>query len=226
MAITESIVERISDEERLSAEETAKEINELLDAIKNDEIDLARNFARLGTTLIKIRAKKFWLLWGFSNFSQYIESIRERVGKGRTQLYSCVSVAEKLLPFVTETELSEIGITKSGELARAVRNGSPITKELIAHARDPKTTIESLRAELFENKVNPSEPRGIYFDFGGAYLSSDEKAEIMRAFDVACRVDPVIDQALPEHARRKEVFLRWAREFLATYEALVNKGEA
>lgn len=222
----ESVIERVSDEEKKAAAEVAAEINVLLDTIHGDEVALARNFAKLGTALIKVRANKYWLLWEHKTFGDYIESIRERVGKGRTQIYAVIGVAEKLLPMVSEEDLADMGITKATELKRALSSGQAVTKELVAHARDPKTTIESLRAELFENKVNPTEPRGIYFDFGGAYLSSDEKAEITRAFDVACRVDPVIDQALPEHARRKEVFLRWAREFLATYEALTERGEA
>ena len=110
-------------------------------------------------------------------------------------------------------------------MARAVKNGSAITKELIAHARDPEVTIEELRAELFTNKNGEAEPKGIYFDVGGFFLIPGEKEEWNRAFSVAERVDPVIDQSLPEWVRKKEVLFRWLREFLAEYEARVERGE-
>lgn len=211
------------DEEAMAA---AKQIDRLLDEIKSGELSLATNYAKLGSQLLRVRSKKYWLSLGFRSFGKYVESVKERISLGRTQLYMFISVAEKLLPSVTEEDLNKMGITKALELQRVVvQTGRGPSKELVDHALDPDTTREKLRGAVFQSLNQPADEPATYFDFGGCYLTAGEREEIKRGFDVAERVDPAIPIEWPEHTRKKEVMLRFAREFLATYEQLVERGE-
>src|SRR5205807_8005498 len=94
------------------AELVQADIEDCLYYIEESERGLTRNYAELGANLLQVRSKRFWLLWGFPSFSKYIESIKDQIQKGRTQLYHCIAIAEKLLPAVSQEELRDMGITK------------------------------------------------------------------------------------------------------------------
>jgi hypothetical protein len=212
--------------DREEAKQAAKEIDELLDEIKSGELCLATNYAKLGNQLLKIRSKKHWIALGFRSFGSYIESIKERIDKGRTQLYMFISVAEKLLPSIAEEDLNRMGISKALELQRIVaQTGMKPPQDLIERALNPVTTREQLRGEVFKHLHCPEDEQGTYWDLGGFYVTPEERKEINRGFDIAARVDPVVPLDWPEHARKKEIMQRLIREFLSTYEQLVERGE-
>jgi len=214
--------------EKQAASKLNKEVIGLLDEIKKQEGGLATNFAKLGVLLTQVRGKKYWLLWGYKSFGEYIESIREQVDKGRTQLYGCISIAEKLLPVVGEESLSQMGISKALELKKAMQlTGKKPSAELVIKAKDADVKVAELKASIAnEYHIKDSSEKGNWWDFGGFYLTNDEKQEITDAMNVARKTDPVIYQELPEHMQRKEILLRFAREYLSTYGALAAKGEA
>lgn len=202
-------------------------VDSLLIQIHSSESILRRDFAQLGTLLLRIRTKKYWQEWGFQSFGAYIDSIETKISKGRTQLYGYISVADKLLPFISGEDLSNIGIAKATLLAQHVgKTGKAPSDSAISLAQNPLITADELKATLFSSENPESGQLGKYWDWGGSYVTVDERLEIERAFDCAKKVDPIIPNNWPEHIQRKEIMLRLSREFLATYEALVEKGIA
>jgi hypothetical protein len=223
---------RWNDDDARLAYSTSQQIDETLTEINKHEHDLAYNWVRLGELLLRVRAKQFWLLWTsaagqkFRSFSDYIQSLHDRVHKGRTQLYHCVGVAEKLLPFMDARQLEAMGISKATVLKEAVaQTGRRPSEEIIAKAVDPEVGIQELEAAVFEEQhVKPAEKLR-YWKLGGFYATPDEKKEIEHAFDIARRTDPVIPKSQPEWAQLKEIMLRFSREYLAEWEQQVMQGE-
>jgi hypothetical protein len=214
-------------QEKEAAQKVTEQIDFILNSIKMNEMSLATGYANLGTQLLKIRTEKYWIVLGYKSFGAYIETIKERIDRGRTQIYQFIGVAECLLPSINESQLGQMGISKALELKRIVsEKGCKPPQVLIDSAINPHTTREELRKQVFGYLHKQEEPQGIYFDLGGIYLSAGEREEIKRAFDVAARVDPVIPIEWQDHQRKKEIMLRLAREFLGTWEELVNRGEA
>jgi hypothetical protein len=213
--------------DREEAKKVTEQIDSILASIQTNEMSLATGYANLGMQLLKIRTEKYWIALGYRSFGAYIETIKERIDRGRTQIYQFISVAERLLPSINESQLGQIGISKALELKRFVEEtGTKPPQNLIDCAMDPRITRELLKAQVFRNLHKQDDPQGIYFDLGGVYLTADEREEIKRAFDVAARVDPVIPVDWQDHQRKKEIVLRLAREFLGTWEELVQRGEA
>jgi hypothetical protein len=208
-----------------NAQQVAGQIDLLLDSIHTGELVLATGYVKLGAALLTVRENKYWVALGFKNFGEYIASVKDKIHTGRTQLYLYVATVEKLLPSISETDLTEIGITKALELKRVVsQTGEQPPQELIDLALDPKTTQAVLKGEVYKHLNLTPEDKGIYFDFG-FYVTEEEKTEIERGLDVAARVDPPVGNDWQENARKKEIMLRLVREFLATWEAQVTQEE-
>lgn len=212
-------------EDEADAKQAEAAVAEILTKIKEEEHSLASNYARLGNVLYHIRQKKYWIMWGHQSWGSYIKSVEEKFNRGRTQLFQWVSIAENLLPMMTEEDLVEIGVSKAIEIKRVViETGRRPSASLITQAKDPEVGVNEIRAAVFQEIHGAPPDKGVYLDLGGFYVSPDERAEILRAIDVAKRTDPVIQHDIPEPTQRKEVFLRFAREYLGTYEAVVEGG--
>ena len=200
------------------AERYRREIDELIRQICTSEANLSRDFVKLGTHLLTVREQKYWLLWEFKSFGAYLSGIQTQIGKARAQLYQSISVVEKLLPEVTEGELAQMGISKAIALRKAIDPSGHILPELVRLAVDPKTTIEELRGAIYKECNLVPEEDGSWLDLGGIFVTAAEREELKRAQDVACRTDPIIPKDIPDHVRRKEIWMRMAQEYLATYE--------
>jgi len=203
-------------------------IDSVLETIAESHKSLSSNCIALGSLLKKVRDKQYWRLYNHPTFGSYIDSVMEKTGRGRTQIYAYISTVEKLGKYVPEEKLLEMGISKASELAKLMgKTGAPPTPELVATASDESVTLAELKASIFETtNIKDDFEKGTYYDFGGAYLTAGEKDEFDRAFETACQIDPVISKEFSDTARKKEVLLRWVREFLATYESLAAKGMA
>lgn len=226
--IESKLLEKAADDllgiDSLTAAQLKERVDKLLKSIGDNEWELGKRFVQLGNALLKVRQTKAWENWGFESFGGYIDSIRSLIDKGRTQLYATISVAEKLLPVVGEAKLEQMGITKAAELKKAVVDGKVPSDDLINKALDPKTGVKELRAGVFKETKQPENEKGVYHDWGGAYLTPEEKTEFDRAFAVAEK-ELELKPDIPNHIRTKEVFLAFAREFLSTYEKPVNDAE-
>jgi hypothetical protein len=216
MTIEAVIEQPFTTKEEQAATKLKAEIDTLLGSIAALERSLSQDWVKLGHYLHEVRERKFWILFGYKSFGSYIMEIGEKVGKGRSRLYQSVGIVEKL-PGVTDSELTEIGISKASELCKLTAAGKSVPQELIAKAKRPETTIDQVREDVFNTLHSTPEAKGRYYDLGGFYCSAEEKAEIDLGFQAALRVDPAVPQELPEWAQRKEALTRMVREFLATY---------
>jgi hypothetical protein len=193
------------------------------------EASLERGYARLGGLLAAFKSCEGWRgLNGadgqpYPNFDAFMLELRERYNRGRTQLYQFCSVAEKLLPMISADTLDEMGISKATEIKRAIGGvpGRAVTPEILEAARNPKVTIKQLRAILADAfNITDERPAGQWFDFGGAYLTPDERKAFVDAVKVTTAILGLKND-VPDHIQRKEIFLAWAAEFEGTHAAEV-----
>lgn len=224
-----------------SAEKIKQEVDSLLTQISGHELRLASSYARLGGLLRAVKVNQFWGSYGFDRFSSYLESVREKIDRRRSQLYAILSVAETLLPHLTEEQLETIGITKAHELRRLVNEGGNLSAyvevdpellpqlgmdqlfsqkgeavnltavRLMDFAANPKTTAIKLRAAV-NNILHVKEgPQGNWLDLGGFYALPDEKKEIEAFWELGRRVLQIGAEE-SEHEAKKQVMLAAARE--------------
>lgn len=200
-------------EEERRADELKAEIKLSLSIINQAHKTAESSFAQVGAYLLEVRNKKFWLLWDFQTFGDFIESLEF---KGRTQLYNTISVAEKLLPHSSIQDVTEMGISKANVLAKS---GTKPSDDILEKAKNPDVTISELKAAVFEanNQQPDGQEKGTYRDLGGFYATNDEWAEIQQAFNYAEQIDPAIRNEVPAFIRMKEILLRMSREFIAQY---------
>jgi hypothetical protein len=223
-------IDPFTESDKLDADEVSKEMEMTVDAIRTGEVKLATSYARLGSLLMKVKERRHWLTWGFESFGKYIDDLRGKIGRQRSQLYNIVSVAERLLPSISESNLEKIGITRANQLnyfaKHSGRNPAVVVwqsdtqepkRTLLEVALDPTCSVEILHVAVLEELHQKGETLGTWFDIGGFYVEADERKEINQAIELAKRVEPMIDRALPDHFQRKEVVLRWVREFVGTY---------
>lgn len=213
----EGEIDPFTEADQLEADTLSRDMDKTLEAIKGGELRLATSYAHLGSLLLKIQSRKHWITWGYESWGKYIDYVRERLGRSRAQVYNVLSVAERLLPSISEVHLEQMGISKAQELARFVKqSGRVVPQHLLEKAIDPKVAITELHVDVLEELHEKHDPKGQWFSFGGAYLLVEEKKEIQQAIELAKRVDPPIPHDQPEHIQIKEVFLRWAREFYSS----------
>src|SRR6185312_13580420 len=76
----------------VEADTVKADIEALLTSIRNHELRLATSHARLGRQLLRVQQDKLWVPWGFQSFGSYIDSVRQQIAKGRSQVYAIISV--------------------------------------------------------------------------------------------------------------------------------------
>ena len=207
------------------------EIDSLLDQICAHELRLSHSYARLGALLREVKVEQYWISYGFDRFSSYLEQVRQKIDRRRSQVYAILSVAETLLPHISEEKLEEIGITKSHELRRLVNNGGNVNAEitdpdnqtedvfgtvhLLDYAARPKVTAAQLRVKVNELLHCNEAPQGFWYSLDGFYALPDEKKEIEQFWELGRQVLQITSES--EHEIRKEVFLAAVRECVATW---------
>ena len=213
------------------------EIEELLGQISTHEIRLARSYARLGSLIREVKVNQFWVTYGYNRFTEYLEIIREKIGRERSQMYGYLSVAESLLPALTEGQLEDIGYSKAQELRRLVQQGGNIhieitdpsnqsedtfgTIKLTDYAADPKVTAKQLRVKINEILHVHEENQGLWLDLSGFYATPDERKEIEQFWEIGKTLLCPKDEQ-QEHTWKKIVFLDAVREALSTWSAEVS----
>lgn len=217
-------IDPFTEADRSEADQLLEEMEHTLDSIRSGELKLATSYARLGRQLLRVKERQFWLTWGFKSFGQYIDDLRGKIGRQRSQLYNVVSVAERLLPSVSESDLEKMGITRASELSKFAKySGKKVSQELLDIALDPNKSVEDLHVAVLEGLNQKDEVKGTWWpEYGGFYCTPDERLELKQAAEAAKRIDPQIDPNMPEHCVRKEIVLRWAREFYGTYSGVLN----
>ena len=212
------------------------EIDELLGQISAHELRLAKSYARLGSRLKEMKSNFYWMSLGYDRFSTYLEFIRGKIGRERSQVYAILSVAEALLPAMTEEQLETVGITKAHELKRLLKEGgsvhAPVDLELetedymdhveiLDYALDPKVTANQLRVKINELLHVTDDVQGLWYDPQGFYATADERKEIEQFWQWGKTFLQIKDEQ-PEHSWKKEVFMAAVRECLGSWAEAAN----
>lgn len=194
-------------------------VNELAEKLGAAETILEGGYAELANALLTVRENRYWEgMW--KSWGEYFQSISEKHQLGRAQLYHKVATVKELQGVVDPKDLSAMGISKAAVLAQAHRENpsAGMPKELVARARDEKTTVKYLKKALAEATHAPEKTTDEWIDLEMCfYVSPEEKVEILEALRAAFEVDPPISTTLKQHVQNKEAMLRLCREFLATY---------
>lgn len=191
------------------------DIEALLDSISKHELKLSVSYIRLGMLLL--RAQKTRYFNGYPSLAQYFGYIGERIGRARSQIYAYLSAAERLLPYISESDLEKMGISRAQELVRYVKqSGLGVPDHLLVAALDPDVKLDKLHINVSEALHLKGEVKGTWYEpILGFYVEPGEKAEIQAAIDLARNSDPSI-ASLPDHQQRKEIMLMFAREFMSS----------
>jgi hypothetical protein len=222
------------------AQKLKEEIEIILGQISGHELRLAGSYARLGSKLREVKTHQYWQAWGYERFSSYLEFIREKIDRRRSQIYAILSVAEALLPYLTEDQLETIGINKAQELRRLVKGGGSLSAEtrpdlasvqnpameavrLMDFAADPTTTAARLRVAV-NNILHCHEgPQGNWIDLGGFYATTDERKELEEFWELGRKVLQIGAEE-SEHETKKQVMLAAARECRSTWVGDLGYG--
>jgi len=209
------------------------EIDVLLGQISSHEMRLASSYARLGGLLREVKFQQYWIELGYDRFSSYLEAIRGKIDRQRSQMYAILSLAEALLPLMSEEQMEQIGITKSHELRRLVLGGGSVQAELLDldpnnqteghcgtvrimdYASDPKVTAAQLRVKVNELLHIHETPSGLWFELPGFYATPDERKEISAFWELGRKVLQIASEK--EYEIHKEVFLAATRECRSTW---------
>ena len=210
----------------------SEDIDALLGQISAHELRLAKSYARLGGLLREVKNQQYWMTYGYDRFSSYLEFVRNKIGRERSQVYAILSVAEALLPLLTEGQLEDIGITKAHELRRLVGQGGNVHAEILDpddqtedtcgsvqimdYASRPGVTAKQLRVKVNELLHIHEDVQGLWLDLAGFYATPDERKEIDQFWDIGRRLFGTKDEQ-PDHIWRKEVFLAAVRESVSTW---------
>lgn len=206
-------------EQKQQAHQLHQDILSTITEVKASESNLEHNYIKLGRLILEVQTNQYWIILGYTSNKDYMEFLMDRFGKGRTQLYGYVSIAKALLPSVSEEDLEEMGVSKAGELKRAVvATGKAPSDELVEMATNSKVTAPEFREAVHkEFHIFDEKEKGSWFDLGGVYFTPDEKEEFLRSVEKAKHTDPAIEHTLPAHAQMKEVLIRFAQEYWAQY---------
>ena len=210
----------------------------LLGQIHEGELKLSHSYARLGARLREAELQQYWISLGHHKFSGYLLDVGKKIGRERSQMYAILSVATDLLPLISEEALEEIGITKSHELRRLVKQGGNLeasvgsgtpagdgsweeTVRIMDYAADPKVTAKQLRVKVNEVLHIKEDVQGFWLDLGGFYATADERKEIEQFWQWGKTYLQIKDEQ-PEHQWKKEVFLASVRECLGSWAEVAN----
>lgn len=208
----------LSQDDILDAQKTNEQIDQLASLIQTQERTVSSSWVRLGSLAHKVRQKKYWQVYGHHSFGAFVASLEPKIKRKRSQVYLCITVVETLGSQISENELEEMGISRANELKKYVKqSGKLVPGTLLQTALDPEKDVDNLRAEVADALHKSPDEKGKWYDFGGFYVSNDEKLLIDDTVDLAKTTDPVIPHDIPEHAQKKEVMLRFCMEYQSTY---------
>jgi hypothetical protein len=209
---------RASDEREL----LLTRVDSLLDQARQGRESLARNYIDIGLGLLEVKKTGAWAAREHS-WDAYVMSCESRFGKTRTALYGYVSCPEQLLPYVSQKQLVDMGVSKAQPLAALVKKTKKRpSDELLQAAVDSKVSVEDFRAKLAEAQHQQPEGKEKWRDLGGFYASNPEWEEIQRAFSYAREIDEVgVDES--EMIARKRILTAMARECISSWGPQLEK---
>lgn len=198
-------------EEKDQASKLRDDINSLLNSIRSHEQKLGSSYIRLGRMLSEVDRQRAWIPWGYNSLAGYINSIKDQIGRERSQIFEMVAVAEKLLPQISESDLESMGISRASLLKKFCNQTMRrVPPELLAAALDVSISVAEFKAKVYNELHQEQEVKGKWVDYG-FYATAEELAEIQQA----AKLVP-IEGNIPDWAVRREVMLSFAREFFSS----------
>jgi len=201
------------------AAEKRRKIYNVLSSAAVDSFRLEQSWIRLGLMLAEFKGQEHWRPLGYVTFDAFMDELKVKFNRGRTQLWGYLSVAEHLLPTISAADLEKMGIAKALELKRAKKrlDGKPLPQALVDIALGAGTTKE-LRGEIGKALNDAPEPAGTWFDMDGFFMDPSERKEFKEIWHVAEGLLG-LKKETPDHIRRKEVILTCMREWYGTHAA-------
>ncbi len=194
-------------------------IFDALDEAGDQEYALDHSWIHLGRLLVEFKKTEGWRDTGYQSFDGFMEELRKKYKRGRTQLWQYLTVAETLGETIEGPVLEEIGISKATVLKHALKKSekSKLPLDLVVAACHRSVTAKELRvlaAEMLNIELAPD--KGSWFDFDGCYMTPEERKEFK---ECVMMTEKLLDlqKDLPDHIRRKEVIFAWVREFFGTH---------
>ena len=197
-------------------------VDSLLDLAREAANALDKNYVEIGQALLAVQAEKAWMLREHS-WDAYILACGKRFKRSRTSLYGYVSVAERLLPYIPAEALVGMGISKSQPLAQYVKRKPELDSVTLKEALDDTISAEDFRAKLAE-RLHDAPDKEKWFEVPGFFVTAEERAELLRAYDIAARTEPPIPRETPDRIRAKIIQQRLAMNYLAEFEAEILQG--
>lgn len=206
-----------------AAEELRRRIYNELEGTSAQCFALDQSWTRVGVLLVQFKACEGWRPLGYGCFDDFMEELKVKFKRGRTQLWGYLGVAETLLPTIGAAKLEQMGISKALELKRAMKKleGKPLPQALIDAALDSAKTTKELRGDIGVALNLTEEPSGTWFDLDGFFMTKEEREEFKEAIKATVTLLG-LKKDLPEHIRRKEIIMSWMREWYGTHAAEVN----
>ena len=211
----------------VNAEAQAKlaEVESLAAKLGAAEAQLEAGYGQLAFGLKEVSEHKYWE-GSYEDFGAYMDHLSEKHKLGTRQMYNYLSTARELTD-VTPLQLSTMGISKALVLRDAAKLNGKVDDAHIEAAVNPKVSVKDLKKILFDAKQRVKPVDGAWLDLEFEfYVDDDERAELHAAANAARNMNPPISGTLTEFMQRKEIALRWAREFLSTHaESIVEGGK-
>lgn len=214
------------------AEAKRQEIYAVLTRNTANEVQLEMGWLQLGRMLTDFKAKEHWRGLAapdgvlYNSFDDFMEDLKFRWQRSRSQLWAYQACAEKLLPFMPAEVLDEIGISKAQELKWALSKGATLDDVVIEAARSRTTTVKELRGILAQLLSIPDDRMpGTWFDFEGTYFTKEDRLEFDECWEVTARLLGLKKEQHPVFWRH-EIFMAWIREFYGTHCADVYGPQA
>jgi hypothetical protein len=202
-------------------------VESLAQKLGKAETALEHGYAEFAAALLTVQENRYWE-GEFESWGKYIEHITNTYNLGKAQLYHKVAVVRELDGIVETQDMTNMGISKASVLADVARlNNGIVPNEVIAAAQNDKTTVKDLKKRVAEILHTPEPENGEWLDLNFAfYVNAEEKATLLDAMNAARQTDPVISNTLKDFMQRKEIAIRWASEFLATYSTVQEMESA
>ena len=205
------------------AKDALARVDTLAEKLGRAEQLLEAGYAEFAEALLVVQDNLYWKTDmdpatgdPFESWGSYMRHVTETFKLGQRQLYHKIAVVKELRGVVPLEDLTEMGISKASVLADTHKI-APVTDEMIETAKSDATAKE-LKQRIAETLHLPEDEGMEWIDLGYAFfVSAEEKQEIRDAEEAARMQDPVVSNTIKESTQRKEVFLRFCREFLATY---------
>lgn len=208
----------------VAAKAKLEEVETLVSNLAAAEGLLEAGYAKLAFLMNEVSANRYWT-GTYGSFGEFLNHLSEKFNLKKSQLYNYLSVARELGGIVTEDQLNTMGISKALALREAKLTSGTVPESVIEAALNPTTTIKDVKKMLYDegHAPKPEDSSWMSLDFS-CYVSDSEREEINNACNAARHTDPPISPTLKDFMQRKQILLRFAREFLGAYSGDVIEG--